>query len=319
MKPSVLALLFALLGLAPAQAQINFQMPPPAGVTVGGFQVVTSCGTGSLLTTQPAYGTIDTTGKFCINNSGGSSGLSVVDQTIWVQGTSAFTPSGGVFNDTATLSSGQEGTFRLTTKRAVITDVDTTGSALYSAITSGVGTPGAAVPTTGIYFGGNVAGNFRGWTGVNPTGTVFAQQGDIASVGGTQMNVNYGSTPGAVPAVPTNTFVTNTVAVTNTPAYGAAQLSHQVISISSSGNNTAITRSVGTIKVYQLELSCASQLATIIPQDGTSTSLGAKSATQYIYEGLQTEPLYTTTSTNNFVINLSAGVTCTGFAKYKDS
>jgi hypothetical protein len=53
-----------------------------------------------------------------------------------VQGTSKFTPVGGVFNDTGTLSSGQEGTWRFTTKRAGIIDVDTAGNALYTAVTS---------------------------------------------------------------------------------------------------------------------------------------------------------------------------------------
>lgn len=72
------------------------------------------------------------------SGGGGSGGLSVTDQTAWTQGSSAFTPNGGVFNDTATLSSGQEGTQRLTTKRAGIVDVDTTGNALYTAITGPV-------------------------------------------------------------------------------------------------------------------------------------------------------------------------------------
>lgn len=55
-----------LLGIAPAQAQ-NFSMPPPAGVIVGGFNVVASCAGQSLLTTKPAFGTIDTTGALCVN------------------------------------------------------------------------------------------------------------------------------------------------------------------------------------------------------------------------------------------------------------
>lgn len=68
--------------------------------------------------------------------SSGGGGLSVTDQAAWTQASSAFTPGGGVFNDAATLSSGQEGTFRMTTKRAQIMDVDTSGNALYSAITA---------------------------------------------------------------------------------------------------------------------------------------------------------------------------------------
>ena len=139
MKPLWLALILAALGLAPAQAQTVITMPPPAGIVIGGLQVVTTCGTASLTAGQVAVAVMDHTGVLCSSASGGGGGgLSVVDQTSWVQGTSAFTPSGGVFNDTATLSTGTEGTFRLTTKRAQIVDADTTGNALYTAITSSI-------------------------------------------------------------------------------------------------------------------------------------------------------------------------------------
>jgi hypothetical protein len=60
-----LALFSALLGIAPAQAQ-NFTMPPPAGVTVGGFVVVPTCAAQSLAATQ-GFGTMDTTGALCVN------------------------------------------------------------------------------------------------------------------------------------------------------------------------------------------------------------------------------------------------------------
>lgn len=119
MKSLWLALFFALLGLAPAQAQVNFTMPPPAGVVVGGVMVVTTCGSVNLANGTIAFLAMDHTGALCTNASGGGGGggLSVVDQTAWVQGTSAFTPTGCVFNDTATLASGQEGTLRCTTDR----------------------------------------------------------------------------------------------------------------------------------------------------------------------------------------------------------
>lgn len=44
---------------------------------------------------------------------------------------------------------------------------------------------GSAVPANALYEGINVAGNIRGLTGVNPTGTVFAAQTDLTSVAGT--------------------------------------------------------------------------------------------------------------------------------------
>ena len=70
--------------------------------------------------------------------TGGGGGLSVIDQAVWTQGTSSFTPAGGVFNDASTLTSGQQGTFRLTTKRAQIVDVDSTGSQLHTDLTASV-------------------------------------------------------------------------------------------------------------------------------------------------------------------------------------
>lgn len=135
----------AMVGLSThAQAQTSF-----------GALVVNTCGTPLTTYVPGKLGviTMDTTGKLCDTGSGGGGGggLSVVDQTAFVQGTSAFTPSGGVFNDTATLSSGQEGTYRLTTKRAQIVDTDTSGNALYSAITAPVPALAATTSTTNSY------------------------------------------------------------------------------------------------------------------------------------------------------------------------
>jgi hypothetical protein len=132
MRKTIAGLLF-LFGLAsPALAQQVQQPVPNAGVY------------GAYLTSPPT----------CVNNTGcwlqtdvngnlkvtliggGGGGLSVTDQATWTQGTSPFTPAGGVFNDTATLSSGQQGTFRLTTKRAQIVDIDSTGSQFHTDLTS---------------------------------------------------------------------------------------------------------------------------------------------------------------------------------------
>lgn len=91
MKKLALAL-WGLLLLSQAQAQTNFSMPPPAGVMVGGYQVVTTCGTGSLSTTTPAFGTMDTTGKLCTSGSAsGGSSLAYVSATLtpWTSATAA--------------------------------------------------------------------------------------------------------------------------------------------------------------------------------------------------------------------------------------
>lgn len=73
MRKLLAGLTFALAAsVSPALAQ-NFTMPPPAGVTVGGYVVVSSCGSQSLTAGKPAYATIDTTGKLCDSGGGGGS------------------------------------------------------------------------------------------------------------------------------------------------------------------------------------------------------------------------------------------------------
>lgn len=58
------ALFAILLSSSAALAQSNFTMPPPAGVTIMGLQVVATCGAGTLAATQ-GFATMDTTGKLC--------------------------------------------------------------------------------------------------------------------------------------------------------------------------------------------------------------------------------------------------------------
>ena len=62
---TILAIWLSLLGSA--SAQNVFTMPPPAGIMVGGFQVVASCGAASLTANQLAVGVMDVSGKFCVN------------------------------------------------------------------------------------------------------------------------------------------------------------------------------------------------------------------------------------------------------------
>lgn len=68
-----------------------------------------------------------------------------------------------------------------------------------------VGATGSAVPANGSYEGINVAGTLRGWTGVNPSGSVYAGQVDIASIAGTTAVNGSGTSTGALRVeLPTN-------------------------------------------------------------------------------------------------------------------
>lgn len=174
MKKLIAGLIFATLGLAsPAMAQ-RITMPPPAGVVIMGCVYNTTPPT--LTTGQIGYVQCSNQGALS-GGGGGSGGLSVVDQTAFVAGTSAFTPSGGVFNDTATLTSGQEGTYRLTAQRAQIVDVDAAGG--NNKLANLINSP----PNLSV----NAA--VQAWTGITPggsrTGTVYGGDVNISSVNGT--------------------------------------------------------------------------------------------------------------------------------------
>lgn len=101
MKRITLVLILA-LGFSGAFAQNNFNMPPPAGVTVGGYQVVATCGTGSLSTSTPAFGTVNTAGQFCVNASVSAS-ITGFPGTSQTTGTPIAVTTGGV---TGTLPAG---------------------------------------------------------------------------------------------------------------------------------------------------------------------------------------------------------------------
>lgn len=100
--------------------------------------------------------------------------------------------------------------------------------------------------------------------------------------------------------------------------YGAAQLSSAVISGASSGNNTLVARSVGTIKVYGIFFACASTVVVTL-RNGTSTGVtGAMTLTTFSLP-ISAEPYFTTTSTNDFVMNLGSAVQCSGTVYYLDN
>jgi hypothetical protein len=61
--------LFLFLGIAPAQAQSTFTMPPPAGVALMGLQAVTACGGALLSNGNTAFAVMDLTGRLCVASS----------------------------------------------------------------------------------------------------------------------------------------------------------------------------------------------------------------------------------------------------------
>ncbi len=100
----------------PANASVNLNQVGGSAIATaatGIIKVGLTDGSGNVITS--------TSNAIDVNiKSGGGSGFSVTDEASWTAGTSALVPTGGVFNDSAAaLTSGQEGTARLTNNRAL--------------------------------------------------------------------------------------------------------------------------------------------------------------------------------------------------------
>jgi hypothetical protein len=184
----------------------------------------------------------------CGNCSG--SGVSVVDAAAWTAGMSVFVPSGGVFNDSATLTTGQEGTARLTTKRAQIIDVDTTGNALYSAITG-------PIPA-----GTNIIGNVR----IDQT-----TPGTTNGVSVTNANAN-----GQVAMSASSPVVLANNQTAADPCMFQAKTN---VPISTSSGTTALVTGVSAKKIYvcSLALIANTPAVSVSLSEGSSSTCGTSS------------------------------------------
>lgn len=140
-----------------------------ATAATGIMKVGLTDGTGTALTS--------TSNALDVNiKSGGGSGFSVVDEAAWTAGTSAFVPTGGVFNDSAAaLTSGQEGAIRLTNNRAIHVNLrDASANQLLGSKTSANSIPVVIASDQGaVSISGTVTANAGSGT--------FNVQGPVAS------------------------------------------------------------------------------------------------------------------------------------------
>jgi hypothetical protein len=184
---------------------------------------------------------------------------------------------------------------------------------------------GAAPPSGSTYVGCLTTTSITG--GSNNTVSGFnctpagALRADTATLAGTTIDTNSGNKSAGTQRVVLATdqpALTTAMPVSVGPH--AATLSTAAINISSSGDNIIVTRSVGTIKIYRMNAVCASGV-TMTMKNGAGTSLSGAmpGVTQFYLPFENGEPHYTTTSTNNFIINLGTAVSCQGTVWYVDS
>lgn len=139
-----------------------------------------------------------------------------------------------------------------------------------------VAATGGAVPASGTYQGVNVGGNLRGWTAVNPSGSIYAGQTDLSSIAGVTTATGNGVVGTGVQRVAIasdNTAFTVNLGTLN----GAATAAKQDTMIAALGSpfqaggsigNTAFTANAGT----NLNTSALALDATLTNQQGMAGS-----------------------------------------------
>lgn len=272
MKRLALALLASMLCVASAGAQVI-----PAGtnpVPVGGAYNSSppTCVSGSGCWFQ-----VDVNGNLKVSiTGGGGGGLSVQDQAAFTQGTSNFTPNGGVFNDTATLSSGQQGTQRYTTKRAGLVDVDTNGNALYTAVTAPVpckaaATWNASTGLTGTQPAGcdGSAAFWMDWGAIN--GVALLAGNGVTGTGSPRVTVASDNTPFQIKQTD------GTTVVITDPCQGVVK-TYTPINILASGSVKIIT-GTSAKKTYICHIDIVTNAANNVAlTEGTVTNCGTGTA-----------------------------------------
>jgi hypothetical protein len=206
--------LFLCLGIAPAQAQ-NFNMPPPAGVGVGGFAVVASCGAQTLSLTTPAFGTVDATGKLCTAASVTASVSGFVPSASGARGTPitvTTSDSSGTLPTGATVIVSNTGTNPMYCN---VNGVAATTSDQFISQSGGwfsFTIPAAITTLHCIATGNSTTANMVGGTGLAAGVPGLGGSTITTWAGGTLgAMANYGTSPGAVLVPGVNAFITNTI------------------------------------------------------------------------------------------------------------
>lgn len=117
---------------------------------------------------------------------------------------------------------------------------------------------------------------------------------------------------------PTITSVSSGLIATR-GSYGAPQLTQSSVSVAASSNNTLVTRSVGTIKVYGMMLIPDAPVTMTFFNGSSASILSGAMSLGSLFLPIQTEPYFTTTGTNNFVLNLSSSGQVSGMIYYLDN
>jgi hypothetical protein len=149
-----------------------------------------------------------------------------------------------------------------TTGQRVDLQADASGNLKVNVVSGSTGNAaasntGSAVPTQASYDGINVAGNLRGNTGSNPSGSIYAAHCDIASISGTTLALGQAVAASCIPVVlpsATNVPVTGTFWQTTQPVSGTVtanagtNLNTSLLALETGGNLATIAGAITSSK-----------------------------------------------------------------------
>lgn len=197
---------------------------------------------------------------------------------------------GGKYNSTPiTLTDGQRGDLQLDANgyQKVNVAAGAAGNAAASAT-------GSAVPASADYEGINVSGTLRGQTGVNPSGSVYAAQVDIASVGGTAVT--------SVPVKTENQLDYDT---------GGGTVSQSVMGIALPGSGGPVAGGTATNPIRTDPTGTTAQTVDLTKVGGASVAVGHGTASGAVRVELPTD--------GTGVVGLNTGANLVGYVGGKST
>ncbi|HEV2403740.1 MAG TPA: hypothetical protein VGS08_06095, partial [Candidatus Saccharimonadales bacterium] len=225
--------------------------------------------------------------------SGGSASAATTDEASWTAGSSSFAPTGGVFNDSAAaLTSGQQGTARLTNNRAIHTNlrnasgteiatssnpvrIDPTGTTtqpISGTVTANAGT-NLNTSALALESGGNLATTATNTTGLNNTvgtaGSAIPSKGLIVQ----------GSDGTNARALKTDTSGNLAVNIQNTPTFTA-------------NNSTASNLKAQVAQLASVSSSATLQSAVSATGNGSTLSTDGMSSVVFTVSGTFTATVF---------------------------
>ena len=187
------------------------------------------------------------------------------------------------------------------------------GSPSVSGSNPAAGSTGSAVPASASYSAVNVAGTLRGQTGVNPSGSVYAAQFDVASIGGTTVSASSGvlnvssvltagtALIGKVGIDQTTPGSTNAVDATNFPATvdaGAGNSSSSTVRVVVATNQAAVAISAASLPLPTGAATAAKQ-----PALGTA---GSASSDVLTIQGITSMTPLSVSQSGTWTVGISA-------------